>query len=382
MTPNALQLPTIHRRSLLGFTVLGLCGCGGGGSGGINFAGPPGTVGSGLFSQGTITGFGSVIVNGVRFDDTVATVRVDGQPTTAQDLRLGMVVEVQGQRGADTTVGVANVIEAWSIAQGPVSLVQSGQITVAGMRVQTSSSTVFDGVSSVAALSSGMTVAVWGLQSAADGSSWAATRVARVSSTVQVTTGVVNAGPTVNGIRLSGAKAGSLTAGQLVRVQGSVVGPGNWQVDSVRLQGAQSVSSSSQAGEVEIEGLVTALLSGGHFLLGSTEVDASGTSLSSSLAALTIGQRVEVYGSWVGSILKATKLERENEQNLDQAEIEARIEQFTSLSNFVVRGQRCDASSAVIRKGQVSGLKVGVKVKLTGTKTGDVLRVNTLEIDD
>jgi hypothetical protein len=48
----------------------------------------------------------------------------------------------------------------------------------------------------------------------------------------------------------------------------------------------------------------------------------------------------------------------------------------------VVRGQRCDATSAVISEGVVSDLKVGVKVKLRGTKAGDVLMVTTLEISD
>ena len=72
----------------------------------------------------------------------------------------------------------------------------------------------------------------------------------------------------------------------------------------------------------------------------------------------------------------------ESEQKLDVAEIDARIEQFTSVANFVVRGQRCNASAAKITKGRVTDLKVGVKVKLKGTKAGDVLMVTELEISD
>ena len=114
-------------------------------------------------------------------------------------------------------------------------------------------------------------------------------------------------------------------------------------------------------------------------MLGSVEVDASGASLATSYKALAIGQRIEVEGIWQGGVLKAGSLGVESEEKLDEAEIEAKIEQFTSLANFVVRGQRCNASSATISKGTVSDLKVGVKVKLHGTKAGDVLMVTTLE---
>ena len=368
----------IRRRSVLALAVSGLAGCGGGAAGGGFLAGLPGTGGTGLFAQGTIIGFGSVIVNGIRFDDTAASVQIDGLSASAQDLRLGMVADVQGLRGADLTLGVANAIEVWSIAQGLVSQVQSGQFKVAGMLVQADAATVFDGISSVSALANGLRVAVWGLESGTDGSRWTATRVALVTATPMVCTGIVTATGTLNGFALSGQSVSSLRAGQLVWVQGVLSSSGtSLQVDSFKLLGLQG--SSLPQGEVEIEGLVTALLSGSRFMLGSVEVDASGASLATSYKALAIGQRIEVEGIWQGGVLKAGSLGVESEEKLDEAEIEAKIEQFTSLANFVVRGQRCNASSATISKGTVSDLKVGVKVKLHGTKAGDVLMVTTLE---
>jgi hypothetical protein len=372
--------PPIRRRSLLVLAITGLSGCGGG-SGGTLFAGPPGTGGTGLFAQGTISGFGSVIVNGIRFDDTAASVQVDGVTATSQELRLGMVADVQGLRGADLTLGVANVIEVWSIAQGVVSQVQGGQFKLAGMLMQADAATVFDGISSVAALANGVRVAVWGLQSGTDGNRWTATRVVLVTGTALVSTGIVSAAGTLNGLALSGVKAAGLGAGQLARVYGSLSPSGtSVQVDSFKLLGLQS--GSALQGDVEMEGLVTALLSGSRFMLGNVEVDASSASLAASYKALTIGQRIEVEGTWQGKVLKAVMFGVESEQKLDEAEIEARIEQYTSLSNFVVRGQRCNAVAAMITKGKVSDLKVGVKVKLHGTKAGDVLMVTELEISD
>jgi hypothetical protein len=370
--------PKIRRRSLLALALTGLSGCGGGAVD-ILLAGPPGTGGTGLFAQGTISGFGSVIVNGIRFDDTAATVQIDGVTADAQALRLGMVADVQGLRGADLTLGVASQIEVWSVAQGVVSQVQSGQFMVAGMLVQTDAATVFDGISSAASLSNGLRVGVWGLQSGVDGSRWTATRVAVVASSTLVGTGVVTAARTLNGLALLGTTAASMSSGQLVRVQGQLAPSGtSVNVESFKLLGLQS--SSVPQGDVEMEGMVTALLTGSRFMLGNVEVDASSAALAASYRSLAVGARIEVYGTWAGRVLKAGALEMESEQQLDEVEIEAKIEQFTSLSNFVVRGQRCNASGAQISKGKVSDLKVGVKVKLHGIKAGDVLMVTEIEI--
>src|SRR5512140_554586 len=162
----------ISRRSWLALTASALAGCGGG------LALLPGTGGTGIFAQGAIAGFGSVIVNGTRFDDTGAAVHIDGAPATPLDLRLGMVAGVQGQRDAATALAFAKEIDVWSIAQGPVTQVQSGQFVVAGMTIQTRTSTVFDGIASASALAPGQAVTVWGLQAGSDGSHWIATRVA------------------------------------------------------------------------------------------------------------------------------------------------------------------------------------------------------------
>ena len=82
-----------------------VAGCGGGGSdvGSAAASGSTTTTttaaaaaaGTAAFTQGTITGFGSVIVNGVRFDDSSATVTDDdGTARSTSSLRLGMRVEI------------------------------------------------------------------------------------------------------------------------------------------------------------------------------------------------------------------------------------------------------------------------------------------------
>jgi hypothetical protein len=57
--------------------------CGGGGEGGSV---------SSAASEGPITGFGSVIMNGVRWNTDQATFEMDGRLVSQSDLSVGMVV--------------------------------------------------------------------------------------------------------------------------------------------------------------------------------------------------------------------------------------------------------------------------------------------------
>jgi hypothetical protein len=380
MKQQSPQTGGISRRNWLALAASALAGCGGGG--GI-VAALPGTGGTGIFAQGAIAGFGSVIVNGIKFDDSGAAVQVDGIAASSQDLRLGMVAAVQGASGADPALGVASQIEVWSIAQGAVSLVRSGAFGVAGMTIQANSATVYEGIASASSLAVGQNVAVWGLQSGADGSQWIATRVALIAAAVSriVTTGlVVVAGVqrSVNGLALRGTAAAAMTAGQLVRVKG-VPSDGGLQVEEFKVLGLPGDAGSGR--QVEVEGVVTQVMSPTRFMLGNIEVDSSAIPAAQG-AGVAAGLRIQVRGTQQGQLLRASALESESEQTLGQAEIEGAIQQYTSLASFVVRGQRCDASAAAITQGKASDLAVGVKVKVEGTKAGDVLRVSRLEIGD
>lgn len=375
----------LTRRSWLVLAASAVTGCGGGGS--VSMASLPGTGGTGLFAQGPISGFGSVILNGIRFDDTAATVQLDGLAGGSSDLRLGMVATVQGQRGADATLGTASSIEVWSIAQGLVSAGQatpgaSGQFRVAGMTLLTDPNTVFDGFSATAPLSGGQRVAVWGLQAGADGRSWRATRVGLVAASAVVSSGLLSVEDsqrTLNGLLLTGALAGTLAQGDLVRVQGTLSANGN----SLEVMSAKLLSGSGAAspqGDAEIEGVVTTAPSATGFSLGTIVVDASQAVYSPANAQLFIGARVEVNGSWRSGVLQATSVALQDEEAPHALEISGSIETFNSLSNFTVRGQRCDASGLTsFGHGTAADLKVGAKVKLKGSMAGEVLRVTELE---
>jgi len=100
------------------FTSL-LTSCGGG-SGGGSVAGIGGT---GQIASGTITGFGSIFVNGIEFFDIdSATCVIDDNDSTGNcqaNLQLGMVVKITGTN--DGSTGNATQIIYNDDIDGPIS---------------------------------------------------------------------------------------------------------------------------------------------------------------------------------------------------------------------------------------------------------------------
>ena len=117
-----------------------MSGCGGG----------VGSGGTGGYVSGPITGFGSVIVSGVRFDDDAAAVEDgDGARRQRDELRLGMTVEVEGSTIVTSSSGssaTASRIRFESELQGLVSVVDmpGSSLWLLGQRVMVDVSTVFD----------------------------------------------------------------------------------------------------------------------------------------------------------------------------------------------------------------------------------------------
>ncbi len=366
----------LTRRNWLVLSAAALSGCGGG----AGVASLPGTGGTGVFALGAIAGFGSVIVNGIRFDDKAATVELNGLAVSPSQLRLGMVASIRGERGADPAAGVASSIEVWSIAQGLITQGGAGQFSVAGVTVQTDNATLVDGISSVAAIAPGLRVAVWGLPG--NSASWLATRVAVVTDPSVVSTGVIGMSGgqrSLNGWMLMGAAADALSAGQWVRVQGTQTAlSSSMAVSSAKV--LESAGQSMPQGEVEIEGLVTSVPTASGFTLAGLTVDTTRATFSVPAAQITLGARVEVHGTWQSGVLQASRVELESDQSPHSAEITGTIEEFSSLGNFVVRAQRCNALGATIKNGTAANLKVGVKVKVEGYASGNMMMVTELDL--
>ena len=121
--------------------------CGDGGLGSF-FAGG-GISGTGRFS-GTISGFGSVFVNGVEIETTGAQISIDDISSIEDDLKVGMKVHIEA------TDNVASSIRYNSEIKGPI---ESGSIqasnnsfSVLGQTVIVDATTVYEGLTGFTAL--------------------------------------------------------------------------------------------------------------------------------------------------------------------------------------------------------------------------------------
>ena len=383
-TKNSLNTD-LTRRSWMVLATSALAGCGGGGGGlGSVTASLPGTGGTGVY-QGSISGFGSVIINGVTYDNSQAVMQIDGAVVSQDLLRLGMVATVQANRVAGAAVGTASNIDVWTIAQGLVSDVGANQFKVAGMTILTSASTWFYGVTASAPFANGQYVSVWGLQADQEGERWTASCVV-VSAllTEVVSSGLVKVDDgqtTLNGIRLTVDAANKLSDEVLMRVQGTWAADGSLNVISAKA--IDNTLGTQAQGEVEIEGVVTTAPSASGFMLGSISVQATPSMFSPSGAQIVVGSRVEVYGAWQGGVLKASKVELEDALTPSKVKIKGAFQAFENLGDFVMQGQRCDARAVTLDQRTTAALfKAGAIFKVEGTKDGDLLKVSEMKLSD
>lgn len=130
-----------------------------------------GASGSGSASaSGTVTGFGSIIVNGKRFETEGTSVSVDGQPSSQCmvspanrcGLQEGMTVEVSGSFSGSTNRAV-NIVQDDTL-DGPITSVDgaNSQFAVLGQTVLVDDTTKFDSGLNFAALTVGNVVEVSG----------------------------------------------------------------------------------------------------------------------------------------------------------------------------------------------------------------------------
>ena len=372
--------------------VLALTGCGGGVE--------SGGTGRASFSSGPITGFGSVVVNGVRFDDSSATVTdADGVVRSPNDLRLGMTTDVHGSAittdAGGAKVGTANSIVFGSAILGPIDSIDvaGGRLVALGQNVDINSTTVFDDASvsgGLPALASGDLIEVYALIDAANGH-YTATRIERKNGvTTYRLRGIVSAldaaakafgigSERISYAGVPGAVPAALANGNFVRVHLQIAQVGGvWQATT--LNGA--VSKPGDADEVRLQGLVSAFTSAARFSVNGVIVDASGAAPP---AGLALGVRVEVEGAAQGSVLVASQVKIETASDVADQEFELHG-LVTSVDaaqlRFVLRGVTVSYSSEMteFRDGTAAGLVPGASVEAKGTLTPDGTRLQAERI--
>jgi hypothetical protein len=139
-------------------TALFLAGCGGGGG-----STAPANPGSTTATTGQITGFGSVMVNGVKFsrktglaDDRIK-LRFENNTTASEDkLRIGMIVTVRGAVNTSASTGEYESIEFSPELRGGLDNngvdLTSNRLSIMGRTIQVEANTSFDSVRDLAEL--------------------------------------------------------------------------------------------------------------------------------------------------------------------------------------------------------------------------------------
>lgn len=369
-----------------------LAACGGGGS-------ATATGGKTSFAMGRIAGFGSIVVNGVHYDERGASVEdEDGDSVSSDDLKLGSMVEVDGgdvdKSGAYPTAKAEHV-KLVSLAKGPVESIGASSFVVLGQTVQVTATTVFDDSLSggLGALQAGAVVKVYGVLDVATGT-YTASRVEPKSSASSYSLrGVISAlDPTAKTLTIGAAvidvSATTLPAGLAV---GSSV---RVKLETTQVAGlwvARSVKSAEvrrdDSDHAEVEGTITDFTSSAVFSVDGMPVDAANASFPDGTSGLVKGARVEAEGAIVNGTLVATKVELKSDEE-DAAsgfEIEGSISAADAMaSTITVRGVSVKyGASTTIRNGTLADLAVGVRVEVHGTLAADgvTLEATSIEIE-
>src|SRR5437879_1586396 len=114
--------------------------CGSGGSGMSQSSGT-----TPLIATGTITGFGSIYVNGIHFQTTSATIRKNAQTVDQSQLAVGEVARIKGSKDDADNTGVAEEVDVDEAVIGPIDKIDTtdGTVTVLAQIVKINAGTSF-----------------------------------------------------------------------------------------------------------------------------------------------------------------------------------------------------------------------------------------------
>lgn len=338
--------------------ILFIVACGGGG-------GVAGIGGSGFITVGTVTGFGSVYVNGVKYKVGGAVFDIDDSGSGSQDdLAIGMVVTVKGTVNANGVTGTASSISFDDQLQGPVSNLTAPDLdgdnrtfTVLGTTVNISAvDTVFDVSGNLIApnfdfdtIENGDHVEISGFFNTAR--ELVATRVELKAIAFNINSDIVELKGNVSGFSaislpfgLEGLTAISIDAsgaaiddlpnglsdGASVEVKGTCATISCSTIDATRVEGQNDFDD---ANKISVEGLITDFVDSSNFKINGIDVDASGAILLPSTLVLRDGLRVEVEGPISNNAIQARTIELRG----GNAKVHATVDSFDPVTgNFAV----------------------------------------------
>src|SRR5882762_1995971 len=284
-----------------------LVACGGGSTGSMSQAGMQPVV-----TMGTITAFGSVYVNGVRYDVSRATLKKNDTTVAQTGLAVGEVALVRGREDTQTGQGEADSVDVEDSVVGPITTINP--LTVLGQTISVTANTSFGpGITpaDLTGLKMGDSVEVSGLPGT-DGVIMA-TRIGRADSNeplqVMGTAGTVDSAAhtlMINALmvdfsaaNLSGFASGGPAAGDLVIARGTTFDPMAMKLIATAVRLAETDRDEQSAGGMEEEGLITRFASAMDFDVAGAKVTTTSSTVfkNGTAADLAVNVRVEVRGT-------------------------------------------------------------------------------------
>ncbi len=392
ITPLRIRALLLAAASTL-TAVLAACGGGTDGTGGT----PPPSSGT-AYSSGVMR-LGSVIVNGVRYDDSTATVLIDDRTVARTELKDGMVIKLRGRVNDDGENGVAERVEIENELRGTVTavgLTSPPTLTVSGVLVQTDEATVFANGLVISGTLVGQVVEVHGLRDASGVLRASRVEVQNGAGLVDEFKGAISAKAattfTVAGVAVTpsatatyspaGCSFAALAVGQIVEVHGGFTGTNAFSATRIECEDLEDSSNGVKppaGARNEREGFVSGLVSAngnqsGSFTLGDITVVFSATTQirNGARADLANGVRVEVDGAINGSTLTAREISFKQDRIILQGTIAAPgANQFSVLGRTVTYNSLTRIDGVTI----AAGNRAEVRARLVnGTLIADEVR--------
>ncbi len=308
-----------------------LAACGGGGGSSVSPPPPPppsGGIGRNGIAIGPVSNFGSIIVNGVRYDTANATFTIDGTAGSQDDLKVGDVVIVQGTIDDNGTTGTAEQVLFDDLVTGPVESVNvpGSSLVVLGQTVLVRAETSFDdgfSPASIEGVNVGQIVEVSG-QFDADGNI-VATRIepkpAGTQFEVHGTVAALDAanflfnlgGLTVDysSATLDNFPGGQISNGDFVEAKGMALGGGG-ELLATRVELEALLPGANDGDRIEIEGFITRFVSAQDFDVAGVPVTTTASTVFEGGDANDLGPNIKVEAEGdldANGTLVATKID-------------------------------------------------------------------------
>jgi len=363
-----------------------------------------GVGGSGIISRGSITGVGSIIVNGTYFNTGSATIVVDGEEigtgnnVVMDNLDIGRVVTVRGSWADGENTAVADRVTYNDDVKGPVNSMtimgpETKELTVMGQSVMLNSLTFFKAVT-FETIALDDVVEVSGFYDDS-GTIWASF----LEKTGEFTPGLAyelkgfiasldtdQETFLINGLLvdyssadISGLPDGLPVEGLLVEAEGIVDLTGaNMFATRIDLEDELGAVN---ADEVEVMGFVTGYVSAYEFTVGNQLVLVDGDALfvDGTPQDVVLGIKLEAEGTLEDGVLYAEEIEF---WEPDQIEIEGLITAFVSIFEFTVDQQVVNTTAETVYEDGTSGdLEMGVHVEIKGRMAGGVMMADKVSFE-